>query len=118
MDEQQALAAAARINHKERTLMLGRGLTEEDAHWQFLRLLARQVPGKSAAECGQCLKHVNAKRIAYFGPLARSVSPVRESRSPARSSAPSRTGSAASSDPPPMPPMLRTASHSATNRAS
>jgi hypothetical protein len=112
MAEQQALSAAARTNHKERTLMLGRGLTEESAHWQFLRLLARQVPGKSAAECHRCLRHVEAKRIAYFGPPSRSAStsPLRASQSPMRSSAASRTGSSASAEPPPPPPPLRTAS--------
>jgi hypothetical protein len=111
IDEQQALEAAARTYQRERTLMLGRGLTEENAHWQFLRLLARQVPGKSAKECERCLKHVEAKRIAYFGPPSRSAStsPLRTSRSPLRSSAPSsrrvsQTGSATSAEPPPPPP--------------
>ena len=77
-EEQHALAAAARANHTERT----RGLTEQDAHCHFLRLLVRQVPGKSAAECERCLKHVEAKRIAYFGPTSRSAStsPLRSSR--------------------------------------
>ncbi len=96
IEDQQALAAAARANHKERTLMLGRGLTEDEAHWQFLRLLARHVPGKSAAECGRCLKHVKAKRIAYFGPPLRSAStsPIRSFPLPPR---------AESSEPPPPP---------------
>jgi hypothetical protein len=102
-EEQLALATAARANYRERALLLGRGMTEETAHWQFLRLLARHVPGKSAQECDRCLKHVEARRIAYFGPPSRSTSnsPLRASTSPMRSSAPSRTGSAASAEPPP-----------------
>ncbi len=109
-DEQHTLAAAARGNHRERALLLGRGLTEETAHWQFLRLLARHVPGKSVQECDRCLKHVEAKRIAYFGPPLRSAS-----TSPLQSSAPSRTGSAASAETPLPPPPQRTGS--ATGRA-
>ncbi len=85
IEEQRALEATARANHKERTLMMGRGLTKETAHWQFLRLLARQVPGKSARECERCLQHVEAKRVAYFGRSA--------STSPLQSSAPSRAAS-------------------------
>jgi hypothetical protein len=91
--------------------MLKRGLTDDDARWQFLRLLARQVPGKSAQECERCLKYVEAKRVAYFGAPSRSASssPQRSSRSPVRG--PSRTSSAASAEPPPPPlPPLRTGS--------
>jgi hypothetical protein len=87
-EEQRALAAAARANHKERT----RGLTDEDARCQFLRLLMRHVPDKSASECDRCLEHVEANRIAYFGATSRSAStsPLRSSRtgSPLRSSRP------------------------------
>ena len=128
MEEQQALAAAARAHHKERTHMLGRGLTEESANLQFLRLLVRQVPGKSLQECDECLKHLEAKRIAYFGPPSRSAStsPVRASRpgsplqparadSPLRASRPdsplrsSRAGAARRSpELPPLPQSLRT----------
>ncbi len=112
IEEQRALAAAAKAHHNERALMIERGPTMEIAHWQFLRLLAREVPGKSARECERCLQHVETKRVAYFGPQSRSESisplrsskspqrssksPLRSSISPLRSSAPSRTGSAAS----------------------
>ncbi len=93
--------------------MIGRGLTEENTHWQFLRLLARQVPDKSAKECGRCLQRVEAKRIAYFGPRTRSTStsPLRASRSPLHSTATcSHTGSNATAEPPQLPPPMRTGS--------
>ena len=50
--------------------MLKRGLTEEEAHWQYLRLLARHVPGKSLGDCDHCLKYMERQRVAYFGPVS------------------------------------------------
>ena len=45
--------------------MLKRGLTEEEAHWQYLLLLARHIPGKSFGDCDHCLKYMERQRACH-----------------------------------------------------
>ena len=95
LEEQRLLIAASKALQNDRILMIERGYSEEMAHWEYLRQIARRVPGKTAEECNGCLKHVERVRIAYFGTpsqktnsacaVSRSSSPLRTLKPMARS---------------------------------
>ena len=63
--------------------MLKRGLTEEEAHWQYLLLLARHIPGKSFGDCDHCLKYMERQRACH-SPVAFPSSSKWYSITPAR----------------------------------
>jgi hypothetical protein len=66
--EQLSLINAVKLVPSERSLMIEHcAWTEKVAHQKYLQLISEHVPSKSAQECEQCLKHLRAKRVAYFG---------------------------------------------------
>ena len=67
-DEQLSLIAAVKAVPSEHSLLIGHcGWTEEIAHYKYLQLISEQVPSKSTQECERCLRHLEVKRVAYFG---------------------------------------------------
>jgi hypothetical protein len=67
-DEQLSLIAAIKTVPNERSLMIEHyGWTEEVAHHKYLLLMSDRVPGKSLQEVERCLRHLEAKRVAFFG---------------------------------------------------
>ena len=72
-EEQRTLIATSRSLQSERAMLLKHLGTEERAHWEYLRLIARHLPGKSADDCKRCLAHVKKSKIAYFGSSTRSL---------------------------------------------
>jgi hypothetical protein len=67
-EQQLSLIAATKTVPSERSLMIERcGWTEKIARHKYLLLISEQVPSKSAQECERCLKHLEVKRVAYFG---------------------------------------------------
>ena len=67
LEDQRLLIAADKALQRDRLQLLESGVPEDRVMWNHLRQIARRVPGKSAEECGRCLKHVEKTRIAYFG---------------------------------------------------
>jgi hypothetical protein len=68
-NEQLSLIAAIKAVPSERSLMNKYcGWTEEMVHSKYLLLISERVPSKSIEECARCLKHLEVKRVAYFGP--------------------------------------------------
>ena len=66
--EQLALIAAVKAVPSEHALMVEHCCwTKQMAHHQYLLRISQQVRSKSADECERCLKHLHAKRVAYFG---------------------------------------------------
>ena len=68
-EDQHALILGSKHHLKERSSIAIRGIHDEFAHWQYVRLVARYVPNKTLEECDLCIKHVERERIAYFGPV-------------------------------------------------
>lgn len=72
-EEQRTLIATSRSLQSERAMFLKHLGSAERADWEYLRLIARHLPGKSADDCKRCLAHVKKSKIAYFGSSTRSV---------------------------------------------
>ena len=67
-DEQLSLIAATKIVPSERSLINQHcGWTEAMAHHKKLELISEQLPNKSLQECERCLRHLEDKRVAFFG---------------------------------------------------
>jgi hypothetical protein len=81
LEEQRALISATKELQKERQRIQEYYPTEEQAQWEYLRLIARRVPGKSADDCKQCLKHFQKEHIAFFGSPSRTSTPSQITRS-------------------------------------
>ena len=88
--EQRELVAATRALQKDRAQLFNY-YAEEQASWEYLRLLARRLPGKSAEDCRRCLKHVTRHHVAYFGSPSQAAS--NDSSNDKIRTAPSRSSS-------------------------